>query len=354
MRKLLCSLASLTIGCMLVGNASAAGSAIADRADFFSQRAERQATTLLEELQQKHGVEVRVETFASPPDDQAERVKSMSSRERGQYFQDLLKRLARERQAHGIFILICREPSHLRMGVSKELHQRGFTDSDRDAAVNAMMAAFKDKDYDRGLMSALESIRDRTQRGLRVAGAPGTANGKLRTPGAPAGAPASGRADSPLVWMGGWICMGLGALMIGFLLYSIVKSLFGQRGGMTPAGAGGPYSGQGGYSPGGYGSGGYGGGGMFGGMLSGLGGALLGNWIYDQWGGRSAHAGYPDSGHSSGPMNVPPSDNYDDFSSGGGDFGDSGGGDFGGGDFGGGDFGGGDMGGGGGDGGGDF
>lgn len=82
---------------------------------------------------------------------------------------------------------------------------------------------------------------------------------------------------------------------------------------------------------------------MFGSLLAGLGGAMLGNWAYDQFSGRSAHAGYPeptDPGYTR-------DDGYQDFISGGDDFGDSGGGDTGGG----GDFGGGDS---GGDGGGDF
>jgi uncharacterized protein len=346
-------IAALALSWIFSSSAVAKGPEIDDRADFFSEHGERQATGLMEELQSKYGVEVRVETFSTPPDDQANNVKSMSARERGQYFQELLKRLAHERNAHGIFILICREPSHLRMGVSKELHRRGFTDSDRDDAVNALLTGFKSKNYDRGLIQALETIRSRAGRGLNVAAAPGASSGKLRTPGAPASAPANRQANSPLMGMGGWLCMGMGALLAVVLLVNIVSALFRRNGGMTPAGAGGAYGGPGGYGPGGYG--GYGGGGsIFGGMLSGLGGALLGNWIYDQWGGRSAHAGYPDSGHAPGPMNTPPPDNYDDFSSGGGDFGDSGGGDFGGGDFGGGDFGGGDMGGGGGDGGGDF
>ena len=89
--------------------------------------------------------------------------------------------------------------------------------------------------------------------------------------------------------------MGVGALVVVMLLVSIVGALFRRNtGGMTPAGAGGPggYPGQGGYmGQGGYGGGGGWGGGMLGGALSGLGGALLGNWVYDQFSGRSAHAG---------------------------------------------------------------
>lgn len=338
----------LAAGCLLVaGPGRTAGPEIADQADFFSQRAERQAASLMDELQRKHGVEVRIETFNQPPGGQADRVKSMSARERGQFFQDLLKRLARERRAKGIFLLVSREPSHLRMGVSQELHQRGFTDADRDAAVDAMMSAFREKDYDRGLISALETIRSRAQRGLQVAAAPPLGSGsKMRTPPAPAGTPATGAADSPLFGIGGWLCMGVGALVVMMLLVSIVSALF-RRNGMTPAGAGGPggYPGQGGYMGQGGNSGGGGwGGGMLGGALSGLGGALLGNWVYDQFSGRSAHAGYPDSGHASPPMQgAPPAEHYDDFRSGGGDFGDSGGGDFGGGNFGGGGDGGGDF-----------
>jgi hypothetical protein len=85
--------------------------------------------------------------------------------------------------------------------------------------------------------------------------------------------------------------------------------------------------------------------------MAGIGGAFVGNWIYDSvFRGRSVHAGEIWGGDSTDPsVGAEPDISYEDAGSG--DYGDAGGGDFGGGDFGG-DFGGGDF--GGGDFGGDF
>jgi uncharacterized protein len=240
----------------------------------------------------------------------------MSAKERGEFFASWLKKLAQEEKAKGVFVLICREPSHLRIGVSKELHNRGFTDADRDAATDKLISAFKAKEYDRGLQNALGSIRTTADRKLKA-----TAAQPDKAHAAPPVPPNSG------MGLTGWLCLGIAGLIAVMAIIGLVGMFF--RGGSGAAAPGTP----------GYGGGGFGGGGLMGGLLSGLGGALLGNWIYDQWSGRSAHAG-DDIGSSDHTTSSGHDDNYQDFNSSGGDFGDSGGGDFGGGDFGGGDGGG--------------
>lgn len=301
------------LGGMIMAVPAARAEHVVDRAKFFSADAIKQAEDAILELERKHQLDVRVETYQTVPDDQVERVKGMSAKERGEFFARWLRNLAQESKAKGLFILVCREPSHLRIGVGKELHARGFSDTERDAATDKLIAAFKEKEYDRGLKDALDSIRASADRKLRAAAAmPG------KTPNEP---PASAFP----AWAG-WLCLGIGGLVAIGAILLVVSSLFRGTGGAA--------------APGGYGGGFGGGGGILGGLLSGFGGALLGNWMYDQWSGRSAHAGEPDSGtpdHAAGSHD----DNYQDFSSSGGDFGDSGGGDFGGGDFGGGDSGGG-------------
>lgn len=300
--------------------ARAAEPAINDRADFFSAEAEEKAQQKLIELKRSHNVEVLIESFETVPAGQVERVKAMTERDRGEFFADWLKQLAKERSAKGLFILICREPSHLRIGVSKELHERGFTDAHREKITQGLLSALKRKEYDEGLLNALDAIETVASTDLKAAGASTTA--KTRTSPAAAG-------DSSLPSWTGWLCLGIGGLVAVLVVVSLVGALF--RGG----GAGAP-----GYG----GMGGGWGGGLFGSLFAGLGGALLGNWIYDQWAGGSAHANEPGAGANDASGGAT-DDNYQDFSSSGGDFGDTGGGDFGGGDFGGGDFGGGDGGG---------
>ena len=83
------------------------------------------------------------------------------------------------------------------------------------------------------------------------------------------------------------------------LVLRLIGGLFNRSAGQgIPAGMGMPRQGMGG-GPG-YGGPGYGGGGggFFSSVLGGLGGALAGNWLYDQFsGGRHGQYGSADAGH---------------------------------------------------------
>jgi len=329
--------------------ASRTNSPIVDRAGFFSPAAEQEAVREIERLKREKQVEVRVETFESVPDGQASKVEGMSSRERAEFFSNWLKEIAREEQAKGVLILICKEPSHLRVGISKELYRRGFGDQQRGVISERLLRGFRSKDYDRGLSDAIAYIQSTADRSS-AEGAAAAGGGQVARRQAPRGQQSMGSG------IGGLLCVGLVIFLGVMVVMSLVRMFrrpqvpqgYGGYGhpGQGPQGYGQQYPGQ--YSGGGYGSpaGGWGGGGMFGGLMSGLGGALLGNYLYDRWNTPSGGAGHTpmDPGAGAGPMYD--DSRYQDFTSSGGDFGDSGGGDFGGG----GDWGGGD----GGDGGGDF
>ncbi len=326
---------------------------IQDRAGFFSDEAEAEALQAIERLRRDEGVEVRVETFDSVPSEKAANVGDMPARERAEFFANWLKELARERQAKGVLILICKEPSHLRVGISKELYRRGFGDQQRSEINERLLRGFRQKEYDRGLSDTIAYIQSTADRATEpgAAAAPAGREGRRPAPRAQEGI-GSG--------LGGWLCVGLVGFMIVMLVMSVIRMFrrpqmapggYGQYGHPAhgPQGYGGQYN-QPGY--GGYGAPGGGlGGGMFGGLMSGLGGALLGNWLYGRYAGGGsqpgAGSGPMSPGAGAGPMHD--DTRYQDFTSSGGDFGDSAGGDWGGGgDYGGGDFGGGD------DGGGDF
>lgn len=175
--------------------------------------------------------------------------------------------------------------------------------------------------------------------------------------------------------MGTILLIGGGILAV-FLILRVLGGLFNRssgggypnqvggmgmpRPGMGPGGGPGYYGGGGGYGQ-------RGGGGFFSGLLGGLGGAVAGNWLYDQFSGR--HGGSTSAGMGYGPNDASAGlpDQRDDAIIGAdddggrgaswddGNAGDTGGGDWGGGDAGGdwggggGDWGGGDGGGGGGD-----
>lgn len=313
---------------------SAMAATIRDEAGLFSADAIRQAQTKLDRVERETRLTTTIETIDSL---------------QGENIDDVVLRHAQQTKSQGIFILIAKQERKIEVRVSKRF--RADFPNDRLSAIrDRFRAGFQQKDFDAGLTQGVDVLVAEAK-GARPRG-----DDKLGRP-----APAAGRpAGRPTSGIGSLLGIGLGILAILFIV-RLLGNLFGggQRAGYPgapmagpgggPGGPGGPGFGGPGYGPGGYG--GYGGGGRGGfwsSMFGGIGGAMAGNWLYDQFSGRHQQTGhsegsfYGDGGASDSGTDPA---GGDDWSGGGSVSGDWGGGD--GGDWGGGD-GGGDWGGGGG------
>jgi len=288
----------------------AVGSSVRDDARIFGAGAVRQAEAELNKVERDHQITTTVET-----------VESLD----GQNIGDLSLQLAERSGTHGIFILIVKKEHGISVRTSSK-YSKAIDERREQKIRQAFITKFKADDYDGGLLAGAKEVDAQVS-----AAAPTVAP---RTPVArpPGGLrPQGGFSFSSL--------LGLGLLIVAVLFgIRLLGSLFGggQRGGypgqMGRPGFGGP----------GYGGGG-GGGGFMQSMFGGIGGALAGNWLYDQFSGR--HGGSTDSsayGGDASPTQETP-DTWSGGSETSGGWGDSGGGG------GGGDWGGGDGGGGGGD-----
>jgi uncharacterized protein len=214
----------------------------------------------------------------------------------------------------------------------------------RDEIFETLIQDFKKHDFDGGLSRAVQTM-EKSLGGAAGMVRPAKAQGLVPR----RGQVVNGRGGGSTMGTFLMILLAIGGVL---LFLKVLGGLFGrsqsgypgQMGGMGPGGM--PRPGMG-YGGGGYGGGG--GGGIFSSILGGMGGALAGNWLYDQFSGR--HGNY----HSAESFTSDPAaGSYDpggdaiigadDNPGGGGSWDD--GGDAGGGDWGGG---GGDWGGGGGD-----
>lgn len=282
---------------------------IVDSGKFFSEETVKTANAKIAEIEKRRNTEIRIETFATVPEADRLRVNAMDKPERGKYFAKWLHDRAVAERAKGLFLLICREPGHVRISSTASLRDRGFNAAAGDSVTDVIRTGFGQKQYDSALLSGLDQL-DR-QLG-RLSATPVTATQRPAGQRAPVQqpAPAGGGMGNLLIW---------GAVIIGgmFLLSMIMRA----------------FSGGGGAGPGGGGYGG-GGGGFGTSLMGGLFGAMAGHWLYDQFtGGHSAHAGDQWSNQGTDATNAGGSDFDSDYSSGG-DFG-GGGDDFGGGDSGG-------------------
>jgi uncharacterized protein len=341
---------AIPLAILLMG-APASGSAIRDEAKMFSPRVVEEAQRRLDRLERETNIPVVIETIEHVPD----LAKGASLEEKRETINKVAKR--RDAQIHdeGIYILISKNDHLISQPLIRERLVAIVPQSHRDAIREAFIEGFSKRKFDEGLERGVVAI-EKTLEGHRVSNA--RAGARVGVP-APIGAGARrGQAGGGSSVFTTFLLIGLGILAV-LILLRVLGGLFGRAAGggypnqMGPMG--GPRPGMGpGYYGGGPGYGARGGGGFFSGLLGGLGGAMAGNWLYDQMTGRhggmtSAGTGYPvDESSASHP------DQGDDAIIGADDHGgqggswDTGGTDTGGGDWGGGDAGG-DWGGGGGD-----
>ena len=340
----------------------------------FSPEVVAKAKARLDRLERESGIPVVIETIDAVPG--VEKQDSKESKERA-INQEAVRR---DRAIHdeGIYILISKRDRVISDTLIRARLERILPGAKRDAIRKAFIEEFKKRDFDGGLNRAAQTIEECLE-GVKVSN---------RRAQGPAGVPAplgrDGRAGGGSSMLGTFLLIGLGILAV-LVLLRILGGLFGrsagagypnQMSGMGRPGMGpGPGGGPGYYGGPGYGGGGRGGG-FFSGLLGGLGGAMAGNWLYDQMSGRHGQtssgatypadnpaAGLPDQGDDAIIGSEDHGGRGESWDDGGGA--DTGGGDWGGGDAGGGgdwggggggDWGGGggDWGGGGGDGGGDW
>lgn len=351
----------LPMAALLVLPATSFGD-LRDDAGMFSRDAVTRAKDAISKIEATYQVPVRVVTINTrgglPP-------------------ADLAKDRFRELGGRGFMVLFVKQDRDILFRGDASLASR-FTRERQDSLRAAFAEQFKKGEFDAGLLKGLDSIKTilaatpvsgtlplaaerEPVKGQAGQAAPPPARAPAKAGQAQAAPPVKAQAQQP--WgLGTWIILGVGifAALIVFKLIGNALGGGGNRGyaGQPAMGMNRPMPGAGpGYGPApGYGGGG-GGGGFMTGMLGGLGGALAGNWLYNQF---SGHHNQPVGGPTSSAGMVDPvtggstadpgadasfgsegawgndagGGNWD--AGGGGDWGGGGGGDWGGGDGGGG------------------
>jgi uncharacterized protein len=305
---------------------------VRDPGNLFSPRAKDEANRIISDIRDvTKGKEVIIEVIPELPANVRGRVNEPN------FWENLTANRARDTGVEGIYVLISREPNHVKGAVGQET-QRVFSRDDRDQMLQIMLNNFKAGDFDRGLVESMGFV-DKTVR----ANMPAVAG---RTQGGGAPAPTPTRTNQRQGLFSGNVCLWIGVAVVAFMVISAFLRRraaaqqgygFGGQGGYGQGGYQGGYGPQAGYGQPGYGQGG---GGFGRGVLGGLLGGLGGGWLYDKMrghgGGSDAHAAPPmDPGTGGSPLGHDSS--FD--AGGGGSWGDSGGGPVesgGGGDFGGG------------------
>ncbi len=265
---------------LFAATAPAVASDLKDKAGLFSPDAVRKAQSELDRIEVEFNVPVTLETVTTLD---------------GEPIREVATRHAKAAEAHGLYFVIAKKEHNI-FGEPSRGYQKYFS-RDRIAAIDKSFTAdFREGNYDAGLDKGLAKIRGVFEEAKVEAGGPLKPSEQpgTRKTAQPTRVGRAGEVKGKSSWGG----LSLFSIILGilalFLVIRVVGALFGgNRGGYSNANrmGGGP-----GYGPGGPGYGGApaGGGGFMNSMFGGIGGALAGNWLYDQFSGGRHNSGYAD------------------------------------------------------------
>src|SRR5437879_4405355 len=96
----------VAVGLVVVGWAGAVAPDIKDDGKFFSPEAVKKANELIRDIAARSDRDLLIETFATVPAKDLDRVKAMSAKEKTEYFHQAAVERAKFRVVNGIYVLI--------------------------------------------------------------------------------------------------------------------------------------------------------------------------------------------------------------------------------------------------------
>ncbi|HEY1381043.1 MAG TPA: trypsin-like peptidase domain-containing protein, partial [Gemmataceae bacterium] len=132
---------------------------VKDGAKFFGPEAVQAANRDIAQIAHRYGRDLLIETYPTVPAEDAERVKGMSPDDRRVYFRDWARKRARAEGVNGVVILATRTPGTLYVLVTEGA--RGVVTRQEEERVHeALLAKFREKQYDAGLAEAVRLVRE--------------------------------------------------------------------------------------------------------------------------------------------------------------------------------------------------
>jgi uncharacterized protein len=128
---------------------------VKDEGKFFSPEALEKANKKIRQLYTDFGCDVVVETVPAIPADLEAKYKELG---RDKFFLEWARKRAGELGVNGVYILVCKSPGRVEVGISGPTGKRRFAGGDRERIVNKMLGPFRDKKFDEGLTAALDFI----------------------------------------------------------------------------------------------------------------------------------------------------------------------------------------------------
>lgn len=133
---------------------------IQDDARFFSPTTIANANEQIYDMYRRYERDLLVETFETVPPPSIERVKELKGEERAKFFEDWAKDRMQRRLVNGVYILVCRDPSYVQIGVSPKAGV-WFDQTRRRELRELLVDRFRNKRFDDGLEEAVKMVKER-------------------------------------------------------------------------------------------------------------------------------------------------------------------------------------------------
>jgi uncharacterized membrane protein YgcG len=141
---------------------------VKDDGGFFTADAVRKANDEIQEIKRQHKKDLVIETFKAVPAAKLKQFEDTPKSGQDKFFAEWAQERYRTAGVDGVYLLICRNPSKLRVAIGEPILKKAFTATDRDKLVELVIARLKDKENDKALLDAVAFVHGRLNANLGV------------------------------------------------------------------------------------------------------------------------------------------------------------------------------------------
>jgi uncharacterized membrane protein YgcG len=174
----------------LVGALQSPSYGVHDEGHFFSTDAVAQADKVMAQISAAHNREIWIETVLFIPVD---RKAEFAAEGKDRFFENWGLQVSKKHSAGAVIIFVCKDPGYLQVMAFGKSREKEFTQEDRRALSAEMLAAFTNKEFDRGLLEGIRLMQSRMDRNTGI-------HPPLPAPATPPPSPAIAKApEKPVV-----------------------------------------------------------------------------------------------------------------------------------------------------------
>ncbi len=133
--------------------------AVADGGKVFGEEAAKKLQAAVNDLHAKQKVDLLVETFATVPKDDVEKVKAMTPDERKKYVREWATKRSTAETVSGFVVLICKEPRNFYISSSPDVAGR-FPDDFTQKLIKTLVDGLKNQKADDAILEIAKLIQD--------------------------------------------------------------------------------------------------------------------------------------------------------------------------------------------------